>query len=161
MGIQGFACAVQAGVCAALATVCGKLALTSTVTSQIVEDICLYANNTFGFALPVLIKDELTLGSQLVAVAGIIFFNALMWLLFTKSMHMCTSTLEATACTTSSNFFFTAVFGKVLFREQLGILWCIGSLLMVLGLAVLHRSSSVEKSLSQSQNEQIQTKKTS
>ena len=44
---------------------------------------------------------------RLLGFAGIFVFNALMWVLFTKSMHLCSSTLEATAFNTSSNFIFT------------------------------------------------------
>ena len=49
---------------------------------------------------------------RIAGIVGIFLFNALMWVLFTKSMHLCGSTLEATAFNTASNFVFTVSYGK-------------------------------------------------
>ncbi|CAG5115579.1 unnamed protein product [Candidula unifasciata] len=139
MGMRGSICAVQAGSCAALASICAKLALTPSVTTTLVESLSLWVSGSVGVSLTT--TDQLVLVTRVISAVGILLFNAVMWTQFTKSMHLCSSTLEATASTTSSNFFFTAVLGKVLFREQLGTLWYLGSVLMIVGLAVLHRGS--------------------
>ncbi|BFZ12899.1 hypothetical protein BsWGS_15938 [Bradybaena similaris] len=155
MGMPGLICAAHAGSCAALASICAKVALTPSVTVKLVENLSLWAGASIGSSSPWLTTDQLVLVTRVAAAAGIILFNALMWTQFTKSMHLCSSTLEATASTTSSNFFFTALLGKVLFGEQLGALWYVGSALMIIGLAVLHRGSGAEPEQNQ------QAKKTS
>ncbi|KAL5022487.1 hypothetical protein ScPMuIL_001642 [Solemya velum] len=74
----------------------------------------------------------------------IFLFNALMWTLFVKALQYCSSTVEATVTNTASNFFFTAVVSSVLFGEHLSLLWWLGSVIILLGLLLIHRGSAVD-----------------
>ncbi|RUS86852.1 hypothetical protein EGW08_005389 [Elysia chlorotica] len=141
MILRGPLCASQAGCCAALASLSAKIATSydaaSAITTKLIAIISILVNLDF---LPYVEKG--TVCARLLGIAGIFLFNTLMWVLFTKSMHLCSSTLEASAFNIASNFIFTAVIGKVLFEEHLSLQWCLGSTLMVLGLAILHQGGS-------------------
>jgi len=143
MGISGPLYAIQAGSCAAMASVSAKLAVSSELSEEIVDISHIYIQK---YLLPNLLgKNELMVIVRFGGVAGIFLFNALMWVLFTKSMHVCSSTLEATAFNTASNFFFTAVLGSLLLKEHLSFQWCLGSVLMMCGLILLHQGSNISQ----------------
>ncbi|KAH9508891.1 hypothetical protein Btru_050392 [Bulinus truncatus] len=139
MGIRGIFLAIEAGGCAAMASVSAKLATSSESATELATPIHYFIE--YYYQAQFLTLHEVTLALRLLSVCGIFLFNALMWLLFTKSMHECSSTLEATAFNLSSNFIMTAVVGKLLFGEQLNSLWYIGSLLIIVGLTVIHSAS--------------------
>ncbi|GFO30998.1 transmembrane protein 42 [Plakobranchus ocellatus] len=141
MAIRGPLCAIQAGCCAALASVSAKIATSFDAATAISLSLMEIIHTICGLDL-VPYAEKSTVCIRLLGVAGIFVFNALMWVLFTKSMHLCSSTLEATAFNTSANFISTAIVGKLLFGEQLSMQWCLGSTLIVLGLVVLHKGSS-------------------
>ncbi|XP_005105809.1 uncharacterized protein LOC101847363 [Aplysia californica] len=156
MGLTGPICAIEAGGCAAFASVSAKLAVSSEICEGIGKILHSYIQGYFSPTIH--IASQLALVVRLAGLAGIFLFNALMWVLFTKSMHMCSSTLEATAFNTASNFFFTAVMGKVLLGEHLGLQWCLGSTLMVCGLILLHRGSDPAKEHQDPEVDGTQTK---
>ncbi|GFR71631.1 transmembrane protein 42 [Elysia marginata] len=141
MRVKGPLCAIQAGCCAALASVSAKTATSYDAAGGIAKGLIDIVSMLSALDLSQY-TEEGTVCVRLLGVAGIFLFNALMWVLFTKSMHLCSSTLEASAFNTSSNFLFTAVIGKLLFSEHLSWQWFLGSALMVLGLVILHHGSS-------------------
>ncbi|XP_023228935.1 transmembrane protein 42-like [Centruroides sculpturatus] len=67
--------------------------------------------------------------------------NALMWTLFTKALQLCATTLEATVTNTAANFFFTAIFGQVFFGETLTFLWWLGTMMIIVGLLLMHKGN--------------------
>ena len=100
---------------------------------------------------------------RVIGVVLMLLFNALMWMLFTKSLQQCRSTVEATVLNSSANFCITvcaiycaccwgnklAVFtpqalcGYLLFGETLSLLWWTGASLIVLGVLLLTQDSSL------------------
>ncbi|KAK3745797.1 hypothetical protein RRG08_030671 [Elysia crispata] len=149
--MRGPLCACQAGCCAALASVSAKVATSFDASRTITTGLIGILRTTIGLDL-IPYAEESTMCAQLLGIAGIFLFNTVMWVLFTKSMHLCSSTLEATAFNTTSNFIFTALVGKLLFNEHLSLQWCLGSTLMVLGLIFLHQGGSQRDTTIQSKH---------
>uniref|UniRef100_A0A2C9LRG1 EamA domain-containing protein n=1 Tax=Biomphalaria glabrata TaxID=6526 RepID=A0A2C9LRG1_BIOGL len=141
MGAKGIILAVEAGICAAMASVSAKLAVSSSSARELAALVCYSVKNIFEHQVEVLSLYEVMLTVRLISVLGIFVFNALMWVLFTKSMHQCSSTLEATTFNLSSNFISTAIVGNLLFGENLNSVWFVGSLFIIVGLTIVHRSS--------------------
>ncbi|KAK3086214.1 hypothetical protein FSP39_015316 [Pinctada imbricata] len=131
---HGLVLAVMAGTMAALGSVFAKLAFDETLstlcTNLIVHDI------TCGWV---------TLVSRVVCFMSVFGSNGLMWILFTKSMQYSISTVEATVTNTASNFLVTAILGCLIFGEVLSPRWFMGSVFIVCGLLLIHRSGDKEK----------------
>lgn len=140
MGLKGILFALEAGGCAAMASVSAKLAASSETSFSLAKMFTTQAEISISHGF-LLYEYEVAVIFRIAGVLGIFLFNALMWVLFTKSMHLCSSALEATAFNTSSNFIFTAIISKLLFGEHLSLLWFLGSWLIIFGLIILHSAS--------------------
>ncbi|KKA29914.1 hypothetical protein TD95_001485 [Thielaviopsis punctulata] len=79
-----------------------------------------------------------------------IFFNGVMWSLFTRALTIGSSTTKTSMVNTSANFMATAVFGAIIFAETLPPLWFLGASLLVVGNVIIgHQdegSSAVDNS---------------
>ncbi|XP_060076405.1 transmembrane protein 42-like [Ylistrum balloti] len=125
---QGFLLAFLAGTMAALGSVFAKLAFNGGIISQACEVM-----------VEVTVCSKLKWYIQGVCFGLIFISNALMWTCFTKSLQLCTSSLEATVINTATNFLVSALIGWMFFHEGLSLKWWIGSLLILLGLMLIHR----------------------
>jgi multidrug transporter EmrE-like cation transporter len=76
---------------------------------------------------------------QIVFVATSFLLNSLMWLFYTKSLNLSANTLFATALNKFSNFICSAVFGFLLFKEELNVTrWLFGLFLLLIGILILN-----------------------
>ncbi|PRP87635.1 hypothetical protein PROFUN_04662 [Planoprotostelium fungivorum] len=137
--------AVFGGLCASLAAVFGKLATDSDVVGTAFRSI----GNT---DLPPLyyVRADLSFESsdeeQIVFVIRAACFglmlltNALMLNFFTKAMDL-TTTANATVISSSMNYFFTAIFGIVVFQEKLPWMWYIGAACILAGVSLVSKQS--------------------
>ncbi|KAJ6232606.1 transmembrane protein [Anaeramoeba flamelloides] len=91
---------------------------------------------------------------------GLMFLsNALMFNFQAKAMTSFGSA-NATTIITGVNIFFSALFGRLLFQEQLTIYWFIGSIFITLGISVITYGESKESKLKKSEEETKKEKKT-
>ncbi|CAH1779827.1 unnamed protein product [Owenia fusiformis] len=136
----GQSLALLAGVFASLATVAGKLAMSSEIADFFLglcqKQMSSEMNPQCG---------EIIFGLRAIFFGMIFLFNAIMWTLFTKSLQKCSSSLVATVTNTASNFFTSALLGKLLFGEILTLRWWCGASMIVLGLLLIHRGSPKSK----------------
>ena len=112
----GFSLSVCAGLCAALASVNSKLALDQNGTTIKLAVPCNWLSKQNCFFVRVCISlgsFYLSLSMQMVIVLRcvcvilMLVFNAAMWALFVRALNRCSSTVEAAAVNSVSNFFFT------------------------------------------------------
>ncbi|KAI1127155.1 hypothetical protein F5Y10DRAFT_243288 [Nemania abortiva] len=68
-----------------------------------------------------------------------LFFNGVMWTLFTQALAKGTSTTQVSIMNTSTNFMITALLGFAIFAEALPPLWWVGATLLVAGNVVIGR----------------------
>ncbi|XP_064393569.1 transmembrane protein 42-like [Halichondria panicea] len=130
----GFSLSVCAGLCAALASVNSKLALDQNGTTIKLAVPCNWLSKQNCFFMVIVLR--------CVCVILMLVFNAAMWALFVRALNRCSSTVEAAAVNSVSNFFFTAVFGKLLFGEVLALLWWLGASVILFGLVMINYGSS-------------------
>ncbi|XP_076827760.1 transmembrane protein 42a [Brachyhypopomus gauderio] len=80
-------------------------------------------------------------------LCGLLLFicNAVMWTFFAKALRHSSSSAQATVTTTASNFILSAFFGYVIFGESHALLWWVGIIFTLLGLFILHASSSPDQ----------------
>jgi uncharacterized membrane protein len=116
--------AVASGACAAVTGVFAKL--TTTFHSSSSSSLLLYIERAIFLLLNVA-------------------FNSVMWILFTKALRNSTNSVSPMLINTATNFIATAVFGWLLFDEQLSVQWCIGAALMVAGNYLVSTSSASDK----------------
>lgn len=65
--------------------------------------------------------------------------NSLMWIVYTKSLQLSTSTLYATSLNKFSNFICSALCGYLLFEEKIRLFtWLIGLLFLFIGILILN-----------------------
>lgn len=74
-----------------------------------------------------------------------VFFNILMWTLFTKALTRASSTTRVSIVNVSTHFFITALLGAVIFHEKLPALWWIGASLLITGNVVIGKREAEEK----------------
>ncbi|CAL1527953.1 unnamed protein product [Lymnaea stagnalis] len=158
MGLKGIIFAIEAGSCAAMASVSAKLAASSETAISLSKMAISWAEQIIPLEF-LHYEYEVAIILRVAGISGIFLFNALMWVLFTKSMHLCSSALEATAFNTSSNFITTAIIGKLLFGEHLSLLWYLGSSLIIFGLTILHSASKDQETDQQNQDKIEQKEK--
>ncbi|XP_075560062.1 uncharacterized protein LOC142591680 isoform X1 [Dermacentor variabilis] len=160
--MRGMTLSLLSGFLAALASLCGKFSMASGETASVCQVVFSHwvsgpsahyvcGNVSFVFSMSnkvkVLKQTFLYSTLQLITVIRVVFFflmiacNAVMWTIFTKALRLCTTTLEAAATNTASNFFFTAVFGQTLFGEQLTLLWWLGTVMILFGLLLMHQAN--------------------
>ena len=66
--------------------------------------------------------------------------NSLMWIFYSKSLHLSTSTLFGTALNKFSNFISSAVFGFLIFKENINLSrWLFGLVLLLIGIFILNQ----------------------
>ncbi|XP_033754097.1 transmembrane protein 42-like isoform X2 [Pecten maximus] len=127
---QGFLLALLAGTMAALGSVFAKLAFNGDIIS-----------NGCNSMMDTTLCSKLKWYLQGLCFGMIFVSNALMWTCFTKSLQLCTSSLEATVINTATNFVVSALIGWMFFQEYLSLKWWLGSILILLGLVLIHRGS--------------------
>mmetsp|Transcript_28010 Transcript_28010/g.39482 ORF Transcript_28010/g.39482 Transcript_28010/m.39482 type:complete len:147 (-) Transcript_28010:68-508(-) len=146
MTSTGVRYAALAGVSAALASVFGKLAMTSL--STVLSDSSLDIKNH----LPTILTIEtLELVIRVFCFAMIFVMNSIMWSFFVKSLNLASNTVSATVINSSTNYFCSALFGFLLFREHLEESWWFGASLILIGLFLINKGNEVPK-LSQKQD---------
>ncbi|XP_046585230.1 transmembrane protein 42-like [Haliotis rubra] len=144
MTSQGLLLALFAGSMAALASVCAKLATSYDEANNISENIWEAYSHFLGIEFPMMEEEtgkheKTVLAVRLCGVVGIFLCNGLMWTLFTKSLQLCSSSVDATVTNTAGNFLVTAVLSRLMFQERLPVLWWLGSCCILLGLLLIHR----------------------
>lgn len=159
--VQGMFLALAAGFLAASASLCGKFSMTSTealLTCKSllgfyyfevnVDDNMNVRPNDHNFIMQQAEQLHHTCLQFLMTFRALFFVfmilcNTIMWTVFTKSLHFCKSTLEATVTNTAANFFFTAIYGQVLFREVLSVMWWSGTGLIIIGLLFINAGNNL------------------
>ncbi|KAI0459527.1 hypothetical protein F5B21DRAFT_455156 [Xylaria acuta] len=68
-----------------------------------------------------------------------LFFNGVMWTLFTQALAKGSSTTQVSIMNTSTNFMITALLGFAIFAEALPPLWWAGASLLVAGNVIIGR----------------------
>jgi drug/metabolite transporter (DMT)-like permease len=125
-----------AGLSAALSSVFGKLAFDSHIIPHWLHKFTPWILEALSDAH----QEYLLLGMRGFSFVMIFLSNVIMINLFVKSMNMST-TSEAVVVNTACNFFFTALFGWMLFNEPLPGMWWVGATLIILGVLMIVRSS--------------------
>lgn len=155
--MNGFTYSVCSGCLAALASVLGKLAFTPGPELLKLIDL-----NAFAPFRPLVnltaIKDYL-LVINVTCFILMVLTNGLMWTTFTKALAMSAATIEATVVNTASNFIVTAFLGITLFGELIGLVWCLGSIMILIGLVCVKLGSGVEVKQVKDQAHRPQAKK--
>lgn len=73
-------------------------------------------------------------------------FNSLMWIFYSKGLHLSTSTLYTTALNKFSNFIASALFGYFLFEEKLNLFrWIFGLFILLIGILILNDDQPKEQ----------------
>lgn len=137
---SGVRLSVVAGVSAALSSVFGKLAFDSHIIPSWLQILAPWILSALGESR----YEYLLLGLRGICFVMIFLTNVIMINLFVKSMNMST-TSEAVVVNTACNFFFTALFGWLLFNEPLPGLWWVGAILILIGVLLIVRSSADTK----------------
>lgn len=86
-----------------------------------------------------------------------VFFNILMWTLFTKALTRASSTTRVSIVNVSTHFFITAMLGAVIFKEKLPPLWWIGASLLITGNVVIGKREVEETEKSSSSTQETET----
>jgi drug/metabolite transporter (DMT)-like permease len=69
-----------------------------------------------------------------------------MWLFYTKSLNLTANTLFATALNKFSNFVCSAIFGFLIFREELNVTrWLFGLFVLFIGILILNGEQGKQK----------------
>jgi drug/metabolite transporter (DMT)-like permease len=81
----------------------------------------------------------LKLSLQIVFICISFLLNSLMWLFYTKSLHLSTNTLYSTALNKFSNFITSVLFGYILFNERINLIrWLFGLFILLIGILLLN-----------------------
>ncbi|KAI0100885.1 hypothetical protein GGR51DRAFT_341427 [Nemania sp. FL0031] len=123
--------AVASGACAAFNGVFAKLT-TNNLTAHIAQGI----SGALGLQG---IDKALELIVRCIFFGLNLFFNGVMWTLFTQALAKGTSTTQVSIMNTSTNFMITALLGFAIFSEALPPLWWVGATLLVVGNVVIGR----------------------
>jgi drug/metabolite transporter (DMT)-like permease len=79
------------------------------------------------------------LALQIVFICISFLLNSLMWLFYTKSLHLSTNTLYSTALNKFSNFITSVLFGYILFNERINLIrWLFGLFILLIGILLLN-----------------------
>lgn len=128
---------VQAGIFACLASVFGKLAL----HDRDIQSLCMKIGERLDYDL---VAPCSRIAPFLrVACFGMVFVsNSLMWLYFTKTLNVSSTTAEAVAVNSAANFLFTGIAGVILFSEVVTWKWALGTCCIIFGLVCINLSNS-------------------
>lgn len=128
--------AVASGACAAFNGVFAKLT-TNDLTAQIASGI----SSLFGLEGSDRILEIVV---RCIFFGLNLFFNGVMWTLFTQALAKGTSTTQVSIMNTSTNFVITAILGLAIFAEALPPLWWVGAALLVAGNVIIGRKDENE-----------------
>ncbi|GAM20288.1 hypothetical protein SAMD00019534_034630, partial [Acytostelium subglobosum LB1] len=117
-----FVLALIGGVFASLSSVFGKIVVDTNFLSLYIS------------------QEKVDYAIRLVSFAGIFICTTMQWRYSAKSMDL-SSSLSATVIATASNFFFSAFFGWLFFKEFLAPQWWIGATFIVTGLFLMNADS--------------------
>lgn len=141
--------AMCAGCLGAMASVTGKLGMSGVHVNMICQAITHYfyafINNE-----ELLDAEEIYVTEVAAAIIrGLLLLltfalNALMWTLFMESMQTLNSG-EAVVLNTGTNILISAIFGTLIFGETLSGIWWCGATVIIIGMAVLQTSSSMQE----------------
>ena len=88
---------------------------------------------------------RLTIQVLLICISFIL--NSLMWVFYSKSLHLSANTLYSTALNKFSNFVCSAAFGYLVFNEKLNFAyWLFGLVLLLIGILILSENDQNTKS---------------
>ncbi|KYR01441.1 hypothetical protein DLAC_01421 [Tieghemostelium lacteum] len=122
---RSFIFSVIGGLFASLASVFGKIVVDATFLSNF------FSQDTTQWLL------------RAISISGIFISTTLQWRYAAKGMDLAYSTLTSTVITTASNFFFTAFFGWLFFKETFTYTWWVGASFITAGLLLMN-SDNVE-----------------
>lgn len=138
--MKGFKYSVSSGCLAATASLLGKLAMSSGQLLEMIDSVA----SRFAIAInSTAIHDYMPL-FQIALFILMILTNGLMWTTFTKALAASRTTIEATVVNTASNFVVTAMLGRTFFGELVGLLWWLGSAMILIGLIFVKVGSDVQ-----------------
>ncbi|TRX96953.1 hypothetical protein FHL15_002259 [Xylaria flabelliformis] len=123
--------AVASGACAAFNGVFAKLT-TNDLTAHIADGISRVLGLEGSDRVLEIIVRCIFFGLNL-------FFNGVMWTLFTQALAKGNSTTQVSIMNTSTNFMITALLGFAIFAEALPPLWWVGATLLVAGNVIIGR----------------------
>ncbi|KAF2074100.1 hypothetical protein CYY_004585 [Polysphondylium violaceum] len=112
------------GIFASLSSVCGKIVVDSSFLSSLIS------------------QTQIDLVIRAISISGIFISTTMQWRYAAKAMDLSTNSLSSTVITTASNFFFTAFFGWLFFKETLSIVWWIGASFIMFGLFLMNLDSN-------------------
>ena len=99
---------------------------------------------------------------QVAFIALSLLFNSLMWVFYSKSLHLSTNTLYSTALNKFSNFICSALFGYLLFNERLDLVrWLLGLSLLLIGILILSDNNKVDSTTHTAKDAVIQGRQVS
>jgi len=134
---KGLSLALTSGVLACLAGTFGKLAMTESDTLWACESVC---ESSFSLSRQdaIHICAQGSLAMRILAFGLMILMNGIMWTTFVKALRFCNTSLEATVTNTAANFFASAIVGRLVFDESVGVMWWLGTLLIIFGLGLMN-----------------------
>ncbi|GAV04906.1 hypothetical protein RvY_15109 [Ramazzottius varieornatus] len=116
-----------AGLAGALASVAGKFALGNLPS--------------FVAPLPFMLNvpsSVLTVFFRTIFILSTVLLNAVMWIFYTRALRLSGNSLQALAINTACNFISSAVFGLLLFGDDITSSSVFGMLLMLLGVVLIN-----------------------
>lgn len=146
--MKGQAYSILSGLFAAFGSLCGKFSMASEEALWLCETAYSYIDGSTHSVYPEC--KNVVLYIRLLFFGLTFLLNAIMWTTFLKALRYSTTSLEATVTNTAANFFFTAIFGQVLFGEFLTLVWWIGTLLIIFGLLLIHQGNQHLSAISKS-----------
>ncbi|XP_003743661.1 uncharacterized protein LOC100905534 [Galendromus occidentalis] len=140
MASRSLVFSLLSGFLASLSSVLGKLGMASDRAAAMCQTVLSAWFETTQIEAFYLCESILSLvrGGFLLSM---IACNALMWTIFTKALRSSSSTVEVTVVNLAANFFCSAIFGQSFFGERLTLVWALGSVIIIIGLALIHVGS--------------------
>lgn len=132
--LRFFLFASIAGICGALSGVAGKAAVATDGIHQVGRVLGLQTTSLDSWAAMLL--RFILLGLNAV-------FTAQMWRYYLKSLSL-GSTPVCQIVSTGTNFAASAFMGVLFFREEVSVVWAIGALFVVIGLALVVYGTSIK-----------------
>lgn len=131
---------VLSGFFASLASLSGKFAMGNDDMLWLCEVSCGY---WFGESSVTTVNHFPACRNFLVYLRVVFFvimilLNGLMGTTFVKALRYSRTSVEAMVTNTAANFFFTAIFSRVLFGEFLTLVWWVGTLFILFGILLMH-----------------------
>lgn len=126
------------GLLGGLASLVAKLAMAGRETLELCED--LEYNLRKEKLIETLACPAVIAYVRLFCFFLIILFNSIMWTLFAKALQRSKTSVEPVVITTATNFFFSALFGFIFYKETISLMWCMGATLIIIGLITISRS---------------------